>query len=165
MKSVLNILKLNSKKIDSILSAAAILFIILGVASRIYGYILNRSLWLDEAFLASSVVRRDYLGLLDPLDFNQGAPVGFLWITKILVYIFGSSEFVLRLLPLITGLSSIYLFYILMNRLNSSSKPWVGTAFFATVPFLVYYSFEFKPYMSDAFITLSSLILITKNAF
>jgi hypothetical protein len=162
MKSVLNILKLNFKKIDSILSAAAILFIILGVASRIYGYILNRSLWLDEAFLASSVVRRDYLGLLDPLDFNQGAPVGFLWITKILVYIFGSSEFVLRLLPLITGLSSIYLFYILMNRLNSSSKPWVGTAFFATVPFLVYYSFEFKPYMSDAFITLSSLILISK---
>jgi 4-amino-4-deoxy-L-arabinose transferase-like glycosyltransferase len=162
MKSILNLLKLNYKVIDSIVSAAAILHVILGVAARIYGYILNRSLWLDEAFLASSIVRRDFLDLLDPLDFNQGAPIGFLWLTKILVYIFGSSEFVLRLLPLLAGLSSIYLFYILMYRLNSYSKPWVGTAFFAAVPFLVYYSFEFKPYMVDAFITLSSLILITK---
>ncbi|WP_367341081.1 glycosyltransferase family 39 protein [Aminivibrio sp.] len=132
-------------------------FISAGVVIRVAALLYDRSLWVDEAFLASSVVQRGYAGLLSPLDFDQGAPIGYLWTVKTFVYFFGPSEFTLRLLSFLSGLGAIGLFYILLKDAFRVSRPWVGTAFFATIPFLIYYSTEFKPYLFDGFVTLLSL--------
>ncbi len=147
------------RKWDTILLFASIIIIGIGVSARIFAFLINRSLWLDEAFLASSVVNRDFIGLCSPLDYKQGAPVGFLWITKTLTYLFGTSEYVLRLPSLISGLGSIPLFYLILKNVFKDPRPYIGTAFFATIPFLIYYSIEFKPYMFDVFLSLAIVYL------
>src|SRR5207244_11823416 len=62
---------------------------------------LFRSLWLDEALLALNIVRRPLSGMFRPLDYNQGAPVGFLLLEKLVTHAFGNGELSLRLIPLI----------------------------------------------------------------
>ena len=52
--------------------------IALGIFLRVAPYAANHSLWLDEANLALNIVDRPLEGLLRPLDYGQGAPVGFL---------------------------------------------------------------------------------------
>src|SRR5262245_56132253 len=73
----------------------------LGLALRALPWIANRSLWADEAALALNVTRRSFAGLVKPLDFDQGAPIGFLWIEKLATLAFGPGERALRLVPLL----------------------------------------------------------------
>ena len=53
----------------------------LGVLLRLRAYFHNRALWLDEVYLALNLVPRSYAELLQPLDHDQGAPLGFLLAT------------------------------------------------------------------------------------
>ena len=48
-----------------------------GIALRLLQYLANRSLWLDELRLTLNILERSYAGLTSPLDYNQGAPIGF----------------------------------------------------------------------------------------
>jgi 4-amino-4-deoxy-L-arabinose transferase-like glycosyltransferase len=150
----------NETRIEFILRMSSYLVILLGVTARLAAFLYNRSLWLDEAFLASSVIQRNLFGLFSELDYNQGAPVGFLCIVKSLVMIFGPSEYTLRFLSLISGFGSIYLFYLVLKIIFQDPRPWVGTAFFSTIPILITYSIEFKPYMFDGFLTLATLLIV-----
>ena len=54
-----------------------------GFALRTYCYARNHSLWIDEAFLALNVVYRTVPELCEPLDLNQGAPLGYLLLCKL----------------------------------------------------------------------------------
>ncbi len=54
-------------------------FVGVGLALRIVAYLLNFPLWWDEAFVAVNLLRRDYAGLLRPLDYGQVCPLVFLW--------------------------------------------------------------------------------------
>lgn len=146
-------------RIEYILRMSSYLIIFLAVAARLAAYIYNRSLWCDEACLASSVVQRNYLGLFKELDYLQGAPAGYLCAVKSLVLIFGSSEYVLRLLSLVSGLGGVYLFHLVLKIIFKDPRPYVGTAFFSCISNLIYYSTEFKPYMLDAFLTLATLLI------
>ncbi|MBI4341373.1 MAG: glycosyltransferase family 39 protein, partial [Candidatus Omnitrophica bacterium] len=139
-----------------------LLVISLGLLLRVVQYLANRSLWLDEAFLTFALLARSYAGLLrQPLEFLQTAPPVFLWLQKLVVQVFGSSEFVLRALPLAAGLASVPLFYVLAKRLL---EPWaaaVAVALFALSSNLVYYSTEVKPYGWDVAVAiLLTLILM-----
>ncbi len=49
------------------------MIIFLGVALRLAQYLANRSLWLDESYIALNIVQRSFSQLLQPLDFNQAA--------------------------------------------------------------------------------------------
>jgi hypothetical protein len=51
--------------------------------------------------LASSIVKRSFSGLMQPLDYGQGAPVGFLFLEKASILIFGNHDYILRLFPLL----------------------------------------------------------------
>ena len=52
--------------------------IVVGTGLRVAYYICNPSLSLDESFIALNVLARSHLDLFGTLDFNQGAPSGFL---------------------------------------------------------------------------------------
>lgn len=48
--------------------------IVLGIILRLVQYLYNRSIWLDESFIALNIMNRSFLELLKPLDFGQAAP-------------------------------------------------------------------------------------------
>ena len=56
--------------------------ILVGVVVRVWQYGLNRSLWVDEACCALNLIHRQYAELLRPLDYHQGAPLGFLFVER-----------------------------------------------------------------------------------
>ena len=78
-----------------------------GIALRLYAFVVNNSLFVDEAALTRNILDRPWRMLLVPLDFAQVAPPGFLLTEKAVVTMFGSSEQALRLFPLICGLASV----------------------------------------------------------
>ena len=135
------------------------LILLLGFALRLRQYLTGRSLWLDEAMLALNIVNRGFAGLFQPLDYDQGAPIGFLLVEKVFNVMFGDHEFVFRLFPFIAGIAALYLFYQLLRRTTSGIGLWTGLALFATCSELIYYSSEMKQYMIDVVVTLILLFL------
>jgi dolichyl-phosphate-mannose-protein mannosyltransferase len=138
--------------------AIVVLLILLGALLRLRQYLTGRSLWADEAMLALNIVNRDFAGMFRPLDYDQGAPIGFLLVEKIFNSILGKNEFALRLFPLIIGLISLWLFYLLLKRITSGAGLLTALALFAFNPRLVYYSSEVKQYIVDVVVTILLLL-------
>lgn len=134
------------------------LLICTGVVQRLRQYVANRSLWADEATLANNIVNRGFLALTLPLDGNQGAPIGFLWVEKLFISIFGNRDYILRMFPMLAGLLTIYLMYRV-------AKLYVGNfGIFALLLLnlswpVIYYSSEVKQYSTDTMIALLLLWL------
>ena len=84
-----------ARGLDSRVMLAAL--VLLGAVLRIYQYAADRSLWLDEAALAHNIIQRGFGQLVAPLDYAQIAPLGFLWLEKCAVVLFGSSEYAFEL--------------------------------------------------------------------
>ena len=141
------------------------LIISFGVILRLVQYLFNRSLWLDESFLALNIIDRSFIELLQPLTYNQGAPIGFLMLEKIAVQIFNSSEYALRLFPFLSGIASMFLFYGVAKRFIKSEAIPIAVGLFAISGPLIYYSSETKQYSSDVFITLIILYFVTRNIY
>lgn len=133
--------------------------IALGLVLRLRQYLFNRSLWLDEAMLALNIIEKDLSGLFGKLDYNQGAPLGFLLLEKLVATLLGSGERALRLLPLLAGCASLVLFYVLARKLLSAPGMLVALALFAVSPTLIYYSSEVKQYSFDVLVALVLLWL------
>ncbi len=134
-------------------------FIFFGICIRIWQYINCRSLWIDEAMLARNIIGRNFYELLNPLDFNQGAPVLFLWLTKYVTTFFGTGELALRLFPLIISVIGIIFFYFIAKRFLEAPFIAIALFIFSFSPRLIYYAQEFKQYASDVTITLIILYL------
>jgi hypothetical protein len=129
-----------------------------GAVLRIARYVANRSLWLDEVVLTENILERSFAGLLQPLEYDQGAPIGFLMLHKLSVTLFGSSEYALRLVPLIAGLASLPLFWLIARRLMGVRVALFATALFAVCEPLIYYSSEAKQYGLDVAVTLAVVL-------
>ena len=125
------------------------LLVIVGIALRLRLYLQNDSLWWDEAALASNLQTRSYGGLLESLDYQQAAPVAFMWMSKAITGVLGDAEMMLRLLPLLCGLASVVVFYRLASRLLDGVGLPVAVGLFALSAPLLRYSVELKPYSVD----------------
>ncbi len=124
---------------------------ILGIVIRTVAYLQNRSLWLDEILLALNVMRLSFAQLATPpLALHQMAPIGFLYLCKAVVTVFGFGEMALRLVPFLAGLFTVVLFpFVAEKCLRRRAIPYAMT--FCALSFgLIYYSSEFKQYSSDA---------------
>ncbi|MDZ7339390.1 MAG: glycosyltransferase family 39 protein [candidate division KSB1 bacterium] len=121
-----------------------------GIVLRVVHYLLNYSLWLDEAMLSLGIINRSFRGLMAPtLDFNQAAPLGFLFVSKAITLIMGTSEFALRLFPLLCGVASVVLFYAVARLYLKPKAALFALALFAVAWRLVAFSFEAKQYSVD----------------
>ncbi len=130
-----------------------------GVILRLQQWLFCRSLWLDEAKLALNIQNRSFIELLSPLEYNQGAAIGFLWVQEGLVFIFSDHEMVLRVFLLLAGIASLFLFSRLVFSILSGPAPWIALAWFVLNDRQIYYSNEAKQYGLDVFFTLLLLLL------
>jgi hypothetical protein len=128
--------------------------IALGIALRLVQYQPSRSLWHDEAALGANIIQRSFAELLQPLDFHQGAPIGFLMAEKIAALTLGNTDWGLRLIPVLCGIVCLPVFYRVARLYVSVDAALVALTLFAIGRGPVYYSAELKQYSSDVLITL-----------
>lgn len=137
----------------------ALSILLVGVLIRVTVYLQNRSLFLDEANLARNIVERGYNDFFENLDYEQYAPPLYLIITKLSTDLFGINEFALRLPSLIAGISSLILFFRLLNfLLKSDISKWYIFLLFAFSILLIRYSSEVKQYAFDLALTLALVL-------
>lgn len=106
----------------------------------------DRPLWIDEAMLALNVGRHGVPALAGPLDYEQVAPIFYLWLLKGLVAVFGMHEWVLRLPTLLAGLLLPLVTWRVGLRIGGRVMAIVATALVACSPALIEYADEVKPY-------------------
>jgi len=140
----------------------AYVVLIIGIVFRVILYFQNRNLIIDEANIARNIVERNFRSLLQPLSYEQYAPPVFLWITKLNTLLFGSSEYALRLFPLLCGITGLILLYQLLKRYKADAAAWYPLFLMATGWIYVRYTTEVKQYSSDVAVTLGLLLLAIK---
>ena len=142
-------------KKDKIYIILAILIMVIGFIIRVKLFILQRPLWHDECSLAINILARNPFQFLSPLDHMQSAPPIFMGITKIFTYIFKTNELTLRIIPFLSSILSIPIFFLLSQKIFKNKYTQIIATFLFTFNYrLIYYSQEFKQYSSDVLITL-----------
>ncbi len=124
-----------------------ILFLI-GCGLRLIFFSYNRPFWNDECALALSI--RDTWNYIEPLKYSQAAPHLFMYFSKLIYTIFGQTEMYLRIIPLLSAIAGLGVFYFLAkNILTKKSSVLVAFALYSFCYPLCYYAQEFKQYSSD----------------
>ncbi|MBI5093013.1 MAG: hypothetical protein HZB26_11315 [Candidatus Hydrogenedentes bacterium] len=121
-----------------------------GLLLRGAEYLENRSLWLDESFLSLNIIQKPIGELHKPLDYKQGAPLGFLIAQKLCVLAFGGSEYALRLFPLVCSMAALIFFARLALGAFPPFHALIAVTLFAVADPLIYYAAEAKQYGCDA---------------
>jgi hypothetical protein len=138
----------------SLESAAALLVIAFGLVLRLRQYLLNLSFWVDEAMLALNIVNRNFAELVRPLDYDQGAPLGFLWIVKLVEGLLGNHEYSLRLFTFLAGCLALLLLWLLARQLIQPVGVVFALLVLASSRYLVSYTAQVKQYAVDVCIAL-----------
>jgi glycosyltransferase involved in cell wall biosynthesis len=131
--------------------------LLLGVALRGFHFWSRTDLWNDEAAVATNLLNRSFLDLTRPLDLNQAAPVGYLWIEKLLGLASGMREAALRSLSLASGLLLLLATPWVLQSIAGWRTALIGTFLVAVCPEAMHYSTELKPYALDAVLSLTLL--------
>jgi 4-amino-4-deoxy-L-arabinose transferase-like glycosyltransferase len=129
---------------------ALIALVLLGIGLRLVPMVQNRNLWIDEAMLSLNLIDRSAAQLLKPLDWNQGAPAGFLLCVKAAITLFGASEWALRLVPFLGSILGLFGFTWLVRRMLPDAAAILAVGLFAVTPYLISYAAECKQYAIDA---------------
>ncbi len=120
-----------------------------GIVFRVAQYLADRPFWMDEHSLAANVVPGRYGGLFGPLHNNQLAPPGFLAVARLACRALGSSRMALRVVPLLSGIASLFLFLVLCRRSLQPVPLLIAVALFAVTDDLIAYCAELKQYETD----------------
>lgn len=133
-----------------------------GIVFRLRAYLVERSIWLDEAFLALNFRDKSLVEMLFlPLEYSQVAPIGFLASVKFATLFFEPNDLSLRLAPFVFGCLTILMALGLCSKLfRRNSSRLVFLLFICFSPSLIYYSQELKQYSAEVFATMLCLFLI-----
>jgi len=145
-------------------NSVLLLVIMIGIFISIFQILYNRSLWLDESYLALNIMNRSNFQLLQTLDYCQVAPILFLQIEKIFSSLMGNSEFVFRLFPLVCYWGSIYFVYKILKILQLNLIVIILTlSLYVFNGTIIYYSSEVKQYMIDVLVITCMFYAILKS--
>jgi len=132
---------------------------IYGVYKSIWMNFVGVSLWLDEAMLAFSFSTRNIWNLTSEVfEWDQIAPVGWLYINKIISSIFGNSEFTLRSFSVFSYSATLFLLYLISKKYLHLRLSALCPAYVASMSFALQYSIMFKPYISDGLFVMLSIL-------
>ena len=141
---------------------AAWLFVGIGLLARLIRFYLCFPLWDDESFLCVNFIARSYAELMMPLDYHQVAPLLFLWMERLMVRVFGFSEYALRLVPFACSIVSLFAFRRVAGCLLSGPGYLFAVAIFAVSYPGIRYAAEAKPYCTDLFVSLLMLLAVVR---
>ena len=126
------------------------------LALGIYG--IQRSLWLDEAWVANSVLAPSLSGLFYYPDWLQSTPPLFLLLTRAAVSVSGVSNSAFRVVPLALALAAITAMTSVSRRVLSPSFAALACALLVFNPTTIEYSRTCKQYSGE--VAASALILL-----
>jgi hypothetical protein len=152
---------MESERLGSGDRRALVALLAAGALLRLWQYAGNTSLWVDEIALAENILRRPLGKLLfSPLDFDQVAPTGFLFLVKSATNLFGPSDPVLRLVPLLCSLASLGLFVAVARRVLAGWTRLFAMGLFALGVPLILYAAELKQYSGDVAASVLMTLLV-----
>lgn len=140
------------------------LIIGLGIILRTSKYVQGWSMRGDELSLTYNLLDRSTLELITrPMDSEQVAPIGFLLVEKVLITLFGQSDYLLRLPALLAGCLSLVLMQHLLTKTCGKYGNLFALSAFSFGNYLIYYSSELKQYETDVLICLVLTWLLHKQ--
>lgn len=126
-----------------------LVLLVAAVLWRLIRFGLKMPMWGDEAMLDLNIMDRSLGQMLRPLGFGQVAPPLFLLGEWLMQHHLGNSEYVLRLLPLLAGIASCFIFWRWSRMLLSPLGTLIAVGFFALGYYPVRHCVEVKPYALD----------------
>jgi 4-amino-4-deoxy-L-arabinose transferase-like glycosyltransferase len=133
--------------------------LVAGVVTRVQ--FLDRSLWLDEAWVANSIQAASLHQAIYYDDWLQTTPPLFIALSRLITALFGTSNVALRALPAFSGIVSVLFFSFLALKLLRPSFALIAVLLFVFSPRVILYSQSLKQYSTDVFSTISLLVLGT----
>jgi hypothetical protein len=138
-----------------ILAAVICLLSIATVVTRVHD--LDLPLWLDETWVANSVLEPTVREMVYYRNWLQTSPPLFLLSARSAVGVLGIANQSFHLVPVVFGLLSFPLMILAARQLLSSFFAFVAVGLFVFSPVIVHYTHEFKQYSSDVFVSLALL--------
>lgn len=140
-----------------------VLFLLFSALVKIRQFLQARSLFIDEANLARNLYERSFSEFFSVLDYEQYAPPLFMVLSKISCELVGYNELGLRLVPLLSALLTLYLFFFLFKE---EKLPYL-LGIVALIPFTfawnpMMYATQFKQYGTDQLVVLGLFCLFMK---
>lgn len=126
-------------------------FVVIISIPIIIQYFSKRPIDLDESWIALNLMNRPFGQLLQPLDYNQVAPIGLLMLWKTLGLWFGYKVWALRLYAFLLFIPSLYLIFRLVNRYLDETTAYFTITLFALNSTVVFLFTETKQYAGDVF--------------
>jgi len=130
-----------------------------GLILRSYNLGYN-SLWLDEAVTYETSLKSfsEIWTIIATGDFN---PPLFYWIEHVIL-LFGTNEIVLRIIPVVLGVLTIPLFYLIGKELLDRNVGILAAALLAFSSFHIFYSQEARAYSAMLFFASLSIFFFLK---
>jgi uncharacterized membrane protein len=122
-------------------------------------YLLDRSLWLDEAWVANSIRAPSLHQAIYYDDWLQTTPPLFIALSRLTTALIGTSNVAFRVLPALSGIVSLLLFAFIALRFLKPSFAMIAILLFVFSPRVILYSQSVKQYSTDVLSTISLLVL------
>jgi hypothetical protein len=110
-----------------------------------------RPLWLDEQMIALNFRDRSFAGLAGRLWLDQSAPLGWLFLQRLVLLTLGASEVALRAVPTAYGVATILAAFYVGWRWLSPAGTTALVMLCSFGQWMTFHAVELKPYSADTF--------------
>lgn len=147
--------------VETLKKEADILIVVIVGAIFRFKDIVTDDLWYDEAF-TGVLMKLPYNDFVTAAA-NDAHPPLYYFLSRAWTTALGVSDFTLRLLPLIFGLATIYVAYLIGKELFNKETGTIAAFLVAVSPFFVGYSIEARSYSFYGFITALTFYFLIRN--
>ncbi len=142
-----------------VLRALVLAFVALGLLARAVRYLPAWEPWGDETALMANVIQRSYADLLAPLDYQQVAPVGYLWAAKAMTQLLGVHELSLRGIAFVASVLTLLLMVRIARAATQGWATLLAVGILAVSNYHVRHAAEMKQYALEALVTAALIAL------